>query len=558
MKMRGSATCLFLLSSLAASCGTEDSPQPLRCLPGQTQLCYGPGACQGAQQCLPDGNAYSACDCGAPEAEGGAAGSSSEGNSEGGMAVVAGQGSMPSGHVAGAGSSVSAGGATAGALNDPAAGMSGDAAGGADGPGHAFALGWARAVTTGATPQEIVADPRGGFHLSGALTTANFGNGEVKGNWFAADRLADGSHVAARTLSYSNTPALYQAVHVGAKGTFVSVGGVDSYYDDLTYDTNELRITANPGFVRAYGANKKTAYVSYSFTFAVGGEGQVFYSSPSQIPFDGTNAGTTVVFHPDGAVGWSSLEKPQAGVFLGSGNLLMVGSLAGAQDFGGGPVTGSTYFVERDASGNHVASWGLDVPFPQNDYLNTVPPPRLRATPAYVAIEGEIRNNGLPTSLGGFELALTASRGWLALSMDRAGHYRYAGVWPTVVSDSGAALTPRIHATTDAHGRTFICGNFWRHFTGFGQTFTALGTTDKDSDIVLAALDADGSVLFAKTFGGAGADTCADIALDSTGGVLITGQYQTSLDFGAGPLEAAPHLTTDLPTLYIARFAVEE
>ena len=34
------------------------------CSPNETRICYGPGACQGGQYCLPDGSAYSACDCG--------------------------------------------------------------------------------------------------------------------------------------------------------------------------------------------------------------------------------------------------------------------------------------------------------------------------------------------------------------------------------------------------------------------------------------------------------------------------------------------------------------
>jgi hypothetical protein len=38
------------------------------CVPGVTQACLGPGACSGAQACLPNGTAYGQCDCGAPAA----------------------------------------------------------------------------------------------------------------------------------------------------------------------------------------------------------------------------------------------------------------------------------------------------------------------------------------------------------------------------------------------------------------------------------------------------------------------------------------------------------
>lgn len=34
------------------------------CFPGATQSCLGPGACQGAQVCLPNGAAFGPCDCG--------------------------------------------------------------------------------------------------------------------------------------------------------------------------------------------------------------------------------------------------------------------------------------------------------------------------------------------------------------------------------------------------------------------------------------------------------------------------------------------------------------
>lgn len=33
------------------------------CIPGATQTCVGPGACQGGQSCLPDGGGYSPCAC---------------------------------------------------------------------------------------------------------------------------------------------------------------------------------------------------------------------------------------------------------------------------------------------------------------------------------------------------------------------------------------------------------------------------------------------------------------------------------------------------------------
>ncbi len=39
-------------------------PEPERaCIPGSTQRCIGPGACEGGQACLKDGSGYGPCEC---------------------------------------------------------------------------------------------------------------------------------------------------------------------------------------------------------------------------------------------------------------------------------------------------------------------------------------------------------------------------------------------------------------------------------------------------------------------------------------------------------------
>jgi hypothetical protein len=40
------------------------APPGKACVRGVTQACLGPGACKGAQNCLPDGSGYDRCDCG--------------------------------------------------------------------------------------------------------------------------------------------------------------------------------------------------------------------------------------------------------------------------------------------------------------------------------------------------------------------------------------------------------------------------------------------------------------------------------------------------------------
>ena len=60
---------LFGGSQKAASEPAAEAPasaapapaSPQSCFPGATQACVGPGACQGGQQCLPNGSAFGPC-----------------------------------------------------------------------------------------------------------------------------------------------------------------------------------------------------------------------------------------------------------------------------------------------------------------------------------------------------------------------------------------------------------------------------------------------------------------------------------------------------------------
>lgn len=63
------ARVLGLLALSCAGCGDDSGGSgPSACVPGQTQLCTGPGACDGAQFCAPDGERWSECDCGSAAA----------------------------------------------------------------------------------------------------------------------------------------------------------------------------------------------------------------------------------------------------------------------------------------------------------------------------------------------------------------------------------------------------------------------------------------------------------------------------------------------------------
>jgi hypothetical protein len=56
--------CAGLLCTSACSGSGQSSGPHQACTPGETQQCFGPGACNGGQSCLSDGSGFGPCDCG--------------------------------------------------------------------------------------------------------------------------------------------------------------------------------------------------------------------------------------------------------------------------------------------------------------------------------------------------------------------------------------------------------------------------------------------------------------------------------------------------------------
>lgn len=100
------AVGLLLLAVVACSGETVDgggsgstAPEGGVCIPNETRICYGPGACEGGQACEADGSGWGPCDCGTGT-DGGAGADGAEDTrvAEGGAGAAVGGGGT--GHVA--------------------------------------------------------------------------------------------------------------------------------------------------------------------------------------------------------------------------------------------------------------------------------------------------------------------------------------------------------------------------------------------------------------------------------------------------------------------------
>ncbi len=109
------------------------------------------------------------------------------------------------------------------------------------------------------------------------------------------------------------------------------------------------------------------------------------------------------------------------------------------------------------------------------------------------------------------------------------------GVWSKKVNLGGGHLNAL--AGNPSQDYFLVCGAAMNSAANLAATGTAGG----GKDVIVAAVKAsDGTVMWAKLFGGAMDQACTSAALDDSGNAYFAGTYAGTLDFGSGPLTPAP------------------
>lgn len=135
----------------------------------------------------------------------------------------------------------------------------------------------------------------------------------------------------------------------------------------------------------------------------------------------------------------------------------------------------------------------------------------------------------------------TASFG--ALSQTSAGNYdafvaklNGSGAWQWAIRAGGSSSDGGKAVTTDVAGNLYVTGYFGAS-VAFGAT--TLINTGASSDVFVGKVSPAGVWQWAKSAGGAGTDTPADIALDGANNVFLTGTFTSAATFGAVSLPNA-------------------
>src|SRR5262245_35460102 len=119
-------------------------------------------------------------------------------------------------------------------------------------------------------------------------------------------------------------------------------------------------------------------------------------------------------------------------------------------------------------------------------------------------------------------------------------------MWSARIGDTGTQRARSIGA--DASGNVVLAGYFYDSIVLEGRTFPAAG----EHDVFLQKRAPDGNELWSKRFGGAGNDTCRDVAVAPGGDIVLTGHFGDTIDFGGDVLT-----TAGLQDLFLAKFAAD-
>jgi len=200
-----------------------------------------------------------------------------------------------------------------------------------------------------------------------------------------------------------------------------------------------------------------------------------------------------------------------------AGNVFVVGSFAGSASFGTFTLTsagGSDVFVVKYDRGGNVA-WAKRAGGAGADIGAGVAVDRM----GNVHITGSFSGSA---DFGGVPLVASSASDAFVATFDKDGHALWAR------KAGGVGTTKGWRVACDAAGNSIVLGNF--------SGSTAVGATTLNSsggdDAFLAKFSSSGVPLWAKRFGGTGADKGTGLALDPDGSVFATGSFQGTANFG--------------------------
>ncbi|MDI1443332.1 hypothetical protein [Polyangium sp. 6x1] len=295
--------------------------------------------------------------------------------------------------------------------------------------------------------------------------------------------------------------------------------------------------TGDTSWARAFGNNQ--AQIALAVATDAQGNGVVVgrFNGAITLPAPiGTLTATgndnifVIKYNAAGTVVWAKKYGDAAGQDVGSvaidsaGDVLIAGEFLGTINFGGTALTSNMgsrdIFVAKlaSATGNHIWSQAIANAYTQEEASVAVDAADNVYVSGTFSAPLTIGANVLtPSAMGGLEVFVT--------KMDKNGTPQWAK------AITGPATQYAYDLAVSPAGEIALAGAFQTSIDfGGGKTLTSAG----GYDIFVAKLDAMGNPIFVLGAGDAELQRANAVAIDSAGNVLVTGEYNGSMDLGNG------------------------
>jgi hypothetical protein len=215
-------------------------------------------------------------------------------------------------------------------------------------------------------------------------------------------------------------------------------------------------------------------------------------------------------------------------------NVAVMGQFQNTMDAGGGPLTSAgnydIFLVKYTAGGGHL--WSQRFGGTGQD------------TPYSVAIDSQsnLIITGFFVGTSDFGGGSRVANGWDIF----LAKYNSDGAHLWSVNYGGSGNDVGYSVAIDASDNVFVTGAFATTADLGGTILTAVGGTD----IFVAKYDPFHALLWCRGMGSVSGDRGAAITVDDAGGAIVAGEFQTTVDFGGGPLTSA-----GLFDLFVARYS---
>jgi PKD repeat protein len=207
-----------------------------------------------------------------------------------------------------------------------------------------------------------------------------------------------------------------------------------------------------------------------------------------------------------------------------TGNVFMTGAFSGTIDFGGGPLTAISassdiVLAKFSATGQHVWSKRFGNGAQAVGYSVAADPLGNVAFTGY--FQGIV-------NFGGGSIASHGQLDTFVAKYSATGTHLWSFALGGTNADEGFGIA------MDAGGNVVIVGTF----QGTADFGTGPLTSSGSWDIVVAKYSAAGAPLWSKNLGGTNVDLAYSVAIDAAGNSTVSGYFQSTVDFGGGPVTA--------------------